>query len=105
MIIKSWVVAVLAGAALFVSDVANAEMACGRNSACIDYDSIQRDGTTATANAIIKMRTGEVLPVTLTVDCVSGATSADGPTGKPYTTLSDSDHDFPSGWQEKMCGA
>jgi hypothetical protein len=106
MIVKSWLVAVLASAAaLFVSDVANAKMTCGRNSACIDYDSIQIYGTTARANATIKMRTGEVLPVILDVDCVSGATSAKGPTGNPYATFSDSDQDFPSGWREKMCGA
>ena len=103
---KSLVVALLASAAaLSISENANAEMTCGRNSACIDYDSIQRHGTTARANATIKMRTGEVLPVTLDVDCVSGATSASGPTGNPYTTFSESDDDFPSGWREKMCGA
>ena len=95
MTIKSWLVALASAAALSVSDVANAEMTCGRNSACIDYDSIQRHGTTARANAIIKLRTGEVVPVTLDVDCVSGKTAAKGPTGNPYTTFSDSDADFP----------
>lgn len=101
---QSWFVATLAIlVALSISPVESAEMTCGRNSACIDYDSLQRHGTTVRANATIKMRTGEVLPVTLDVDCATGEAAASGPTGKDYTTWSDSDDDFPSGWLEKMC--